>query len=254
MRRMLLGLFCAMWICSARAEPLNVGVAISMKEGMLEIEKAYADQGGSPIEFAFGSSGQIANQIKNGAPIDVFISAADKQVDDLIKAGAVDADTRQVVAGNSIVLIVSKQAKDAPKTFKDLADPRFTKIAIGEPKTVPAGQYAMQVLTAEKIADVLDERLVYGSNVRQVLDYIVRGEVSAAIVYATDARQAGDQVKVIATADAKSHDAVRYPAILVKASKAKDAGRKFLEFLAGDKAQAILKSRGFASPEKTSGK
>ena len=253
MRRILLALLSLSILSVAGAAPLSVGVAISMKEAMLDIQKSFTEQGGD-IEFAFGSSGQIANQIKNGAPIDVFISAADKQVDDLIKSDSVDAATRQVVAGNSIVLIASKEGKDFPVSFKDLADTRFARIAVGEPKTVPAGQYAMQVLKAEKVADAIDGRLVYGSNVRQVLDYVIRGEVAAAIVYATDAKQAAGQVKVVASADEKTHDAVRYPAIVVKASKSKDAARKFLDFLAGDKAQAILKSRGFTLPEKTLGK
>jgi molybdate transport system substrate-binding protein len=253
MRRILLALLSLSILSAAGAAPLSVGVAISMKEAMLDIQKSFTEQGGGDIEFAFGSSGQIANQIKNGAPIDVFISAADKQVDDLIKSDSVDAATRQVVAGNSVVLIAAKDGKDSPRSFKDLAEARFAKIAIGEPKTVPAGQYAMQVLKAEKVADAVDERLVYGSNVRQVLDYVIRGEVAAAVVYATDAKQAA-QVKVVATADEKTHDAVRYPAIVVKASKSKEAARKFLDFLAGDKAQAILKGRGFTLPEKTLGK
>ena len=254
MRRILLALLSLFILSVVGAAPLSVGVAISMKEAKLDIQKSFTEQGGGDIEFAFGSSGQIANQIKNGAPIDVFISAADKQVDDLIKSDSVDAATRQVVAGNSVVLIAAKDGKDSPRSFKDLAETRFAKIAIGEPKTVPAGQYAMQVLKAEKVADAVDSRLVYGSNVRQVLDYVIRGEVAAAIVYATDAKQAAAQVKVVATADEKTHDAVRYPAIVVKASKSKEAARKFLDFLAGDKAQAILKGRGFTLPEKTLGK
>jgi molybdate transport system substrate-binding protein len=192
-------------------------------------------------------------QIQSGAPIDAFIAAADKQVDDLAKAGLLDEATRRIVAGNALVLIVPPDAKDAPNAFEKLADSNVARLAIGEPKTVPAGRYAQQVLRSLKLIDKLSDRLVYGANVRQVLDYVIRGEVSAGIVYQTDAIEAGDKVKVVATADAKWHDRIVYPAVVIKASAGHDAAKRFLDYLATDQAKAILQSRGFTpAPSPTS--
>ena len=219
---------------------------------MKDIAAAYEKEAGDKVRFTFGSSGQLMAQVRNGAPIDAFVSAADKQVDALIETGHLDKATRCVVAGNALVLVVPADAKDgAPASFDDLKDPKHRRVAIGEPKTVPAGQYAMQVLEKHGVARPLREgrRLVYGANVRQVLDYVLRGEVSAGLVYATDARQAGeDGVRVVATADAASHDAIVYPAGVVTASRKREAAARFLEFLQGEKARAILKEHGFSIP------
>jgi molybdate transport system substrate-binding protein len=190
-------------------------------------------------------------QVGNGAPIDAFISAADKQVDALIEKGHLDKATRRVVAGNRLVLIVPADAKSAPALFKDLADAKHRRVAVGEPKTVPAGQCATQVLEKLGVADALAGRLVYGANVRQVLDYVTRGEVAAGIVYATDAKAAGDdKVRVVATADPEMHDPIVYPAAVVTKSGKRQAAARFLDFLGGDTARQILEDRGFLVVEK----
>jgi molybdate transport system substrate-binding protein len=233
----------------AVAEPVRVSAAISLKDALEEAARAYKAAGGGEVEFVFGSSGELMAQIKAGAPADAFISAAGKQVDDLVRAGKVDEATRRVVAGNRLVLIVPAGAaaagKARPGGFKDLADPAVGRVAIGEPRTVPAGQYAMQVLIALRLADGLGDRLVYGSNVRQVLDYVERGEAAAGVVYATDAKQAGDKVKVVATADPTTHDPIVYPAVVVRASRHKAEAQRFLDFLASEKGKAILAGYGF---------
>lgn len=229
----------------AAAEPVRVSAAISLKDALAEAAKAYKVAGGGDVEFAFGSSGELMAQIKNGAPVDAFISAANKQVDDLSKAGKIDDATRRVVAGNRLVLVVPASAKAPPAGFKELADPGVKRVSIGEPRTVPAGQYATQVLKALKVDSALGDRLVYGSNVRQVLDYVERGEVAAGVVYSTDAKQSGDKVKVVATADAALHDPIVYPAVIVRNSRNKAEAQKFLDFLAGDKGKAILATYGF---------
>lgn len=236
---------------AARGETVSVAVAISLKDAMEGIAAAYKAESGDEVTFTLGSSGQLMAQIGNGAPIDAFISAANKQVDALIEKGKLDKATRRVVAGNRLVLIVPAGAKSAPASFNDLADPKHRRLAVGEPKTVPAGQYAKQVLEKLGVADALAGRLVYGANVRQVLDYVTRGEVAAGIVYATDAKAAGnDKVRVVATADPATHDPIVYPAAVVTKSDKRQAAARFLEFLAGEKARTILKDRGFLVPEK----
>jgi molybdate transport system substrate-binding protein len=229
----------------ALADSISVSAAISTKEAMTDIAKAFEDQTHVHVDLTFGSSGALAAQIRNGAPVDLFISAANKEVDDLSKAGLVDDPTRRMVAGNELVLIVPAGSKGSVSNFEQLKDPAVRRLAIGEPKTVPAGQYAMQVLTRLNLQSELESRLVYGLNVRQVLDYVERGEVSAGIVYATDARQAGPKVKVVATAKASLHEPVVNPAVVVKASGNKALAVKFLDFVLSDKGQAALAAHGF---------
>jgi molybdate transport system substrate-binding protein len=235
------GLFCQV----ARAEMIRVGAAISLREAMTEIAKMYKADVSDDVELNFGSSGQLAAQIENGARIDLFISAANAQVEQLVKDRLVDQATRRVVAGNDLVLIVPAAAKDPPTGFKDLAERRFKRIAIGNPKTVPAGEYAMQTLKAMKLAEAVEARLIFGTNVRQVLDYVERGEVSAGVVYATDAREAGERVKVVEKAEAATHKPIEYPAVIIRSSKNPAAAKRFLDYLGGEKARKILAEKGF---------
>jgi molybdate transport system substrate-binding protein len=231
---------------ASRAETITVAAAVSLKEAVTEISQAYQAESGDKVEFTFGSSGQLMAQIKSGAPIDVFISAANKQMDDLMKDGLIDNSTRRIIAGNELVLIVPSNADNSVNDFKSLAKDSVKKIAIGEPKTVPAGQYADQVIA--KLELNIKDKLVFGTNVRQVLDYVERGEVSAGIVYATDAKQSGDKVKVVAVAEPSTHEQIVYPSVVVKASAKQTAAKKFLDYLGTEKAIAVLKSKGFTIP------
>ena len=231
------------------AEPITVAAAISLRDALGDVAKAYEADTGRRVRFTFASSGQLMAQVKNGAPIDLFISAAEKQVAELVQDKLVDAASRRVIARNELVLVAPAGAASPPASFKDLADARHRRIALGEPRTVPAGEYAAQVLEHLKLSDAVRGRTVYGSNVRQVLDYVERGEVAAGVVYATDARAAGgDKVRVVARADPSTHAPIVHPAALVTASKKQDAARAFLAYLAGAKAQKLLAARGFAPP------
>jgi molybdate transport system substrate-binding protein len=230
------------------AETITVAAAISLKDALTKVAEQYKADTGEVVEFTLGSSGQLATQILNGAPIDLFISAANKQVDDLSKAGVLDDSTRKVVAGNSLVLIVPPESKSPPGSVKALAEAGVTKIAIGEPKSVPAGQYAEQALKHAGIADTVKDKLVLGTNVRQVLDYVQRGEVSAGLVYATDAKVAGEKARITCTVDEGDHEPIVYPAAVVQASSKHAAAVRFLDFLISEKGQSGLKEFGFAPP------
>jgi molybdate transport system substrate-binding protein len=230
----------------ARAERVTVFAAVSLKEALTDIKAGYERASGDELEFSFGASGQLATQIKEGAPADVFISAAEKQAKELIDAKVADESSRVVIAANRLVLIVPADAEKPVSGFSELADARVKRISIGQPRTVPAGEYATQVLTKLNILDAVRERLVYGTNVRQVLDYVRRGEVDAGIVYATDAASE-PKVKVVATADEKLHDPIIYPAVVIRREKGNAAGAKrFLDHLQSDAARQILRTRGFA--------
>jgi molybdate transport system substrate-binding protein len=233
---------------AAFAGTVNVSAAVSLKEAMTDAAKAFESRTGQHVALTFGASGTLAAQIVNGAPVDAFISAASKQVNELDKAGMVEAGSRRVVARNALVLIVPPDEQNPPADFKSL--PETTgKIAIGEPKTVPAGQYAMEVLRKLQIADKIADRVVYGASVRQVLDYVQRGEAAAGIVYATDAKEAGDAVKVAAVAEERWHEPIVYPGVVIKGCADPDGAKKFLDFLATPAGRAILIARGFLPPD-----
>ena len=231
------------------AGELRVGAAASLQEVLREVAAVYEKRTGEKLLLHFGSSGQLMSQVRNGAPVDVFISAAQRQVDELEKDGLVAGDTRRVIAGNALVLVVPAGAKDAPDGFPALASPSVKRVAVGEPKTVPAGEYAAQALRHAGVADALRGRLVFGANVRQVLGYVERGEVSAGVVYATDAKAAGDKVRVAAVADAAAHDPIVYPAVVVAASTRRESAARFLDYLATDDARAAFTARGFTAAD-----
>ena len=236
----------------ASADTINVSAAASLKDVLTDLaaqhKTAQGGGGGDEVSFTFGASGQLATMIQDGAPVDLFISAAGKQVDDLVQAGIADPATRRIIAGNTLVLIVPAGDKNAPASFADLADARFPKIAIGNPPSVPAGDYALQTLTALHLADKLADRLIFGTNVRQVLAYVEDADVSAGIVYATDAKESGDKVKVIATADEKLHAPIIYPAVLLKSAKNKATAASFLDFLVSAQAAKAFAAKGFLVP------
>jgi molybdate transport system substrate-binding protein len=232
----------------ARAETITVSAAISLKEAVEDAARAYEKQGGDDrVELNVGSSGQLMAQIERGAPVDLFISAAAKQVDELLAAGKLDPTSRAVVATNQLVLVVPTDAARPPTSFDDLRDANFKRISIGHPDSVPAGQYAMQVLEKLGLREPLKQRLIYGANVRQVLSYVERGEVDAGIVYHTDALISGDKVRIIATADPAWHAPIEYPAAIVTGSRRREAAQRFFNFLRSERGQRILASHGFGA-------
>ena len=184
-------------VASTHAAEITVFAAVSLTDSLKEIAAAYEKESGDHATFNFDSSGKLAAQIKQGAPVDAFVSADNDQMDKLIASGKVDKKASRMIVGNSLVLIAPADEKDAPKSFADLAIDHGKKIAIGEPKTVPAGRYAMQTLKSLKLDEAVSPRLVYGESVRQVLIYVEQDEVYAGIVYSTDAIQAGNKVKMI---------------------------------------------------------
>jgi molybdate transport system substrate-binding protein len=229
----------------AADQTISVSAAISLKPVLLGMKEDFEKSSDAKVTFNFGASGALAGQIKAGAPVDVFISAAQKQVDDLDKAGLLDDATVGVVARNRLVLIVPAKAQAGPKSLDDLRDAKVGKVAIGQPKTVPAGDYASQVLAKKGLTEALADKLVLGTNVRQVLDYVIRGEVDAGLVYTTDAIDAGDAVRVVETVDASLHQPIVYPCVVVKGTAHPKEAAAFLEYMKGEKGQAVLAVHGF---------
>lgn len=229
---------------------LTISAAISLKDAFDAMGKAFQSATGKKINFNYASSGALQRQIENGAPVDVFASAGEKQMDEINKDGFIDPPTRQDFAKNSIVLVVLRDSNLKIESFDDLRSSEITRIAIGNPKTVPAGQYAEESLKNLTLNEVLKTKLIFAENVRQVLDYVVRGEVDAGIVYATDAKTANDKIREIAVAGDASHSPILYPIAVVKESRQKKAAREFVDFVLSEKGQNILQQFGFTTAMK----
>lgn len=222
---------------------ITVSAASSLQESLTEVAHLFEAEAKERVVLNFGASGALAQQIANGAPVDVFISAAEKPIDDLEKIGNVLPGTRQIVARNVLVL-VAPVGQSQLQAFADLSQETVKKIAIGEPATVPAGQYAMETFASLKLLDRVASKLIFGQSVRQVLTYVETANVDAGVVYATDA-MSSKKVRVVAEADAKSHAAIVYPAAVLKASKKIDVAKRFATFLVSSEAQAIFIRHGF---------
>jgi molybdate transport system substrate-binding protein len=167
------------------------------------------------LVYNFASSGSLQRQIEQGAPVDVFISAAPRHMDALAAKGLLLADSRQDLLTNQVVLVTQADGQangEAIFEFEALTDDRVQTITIGDPDSVPAGQYAKQVLDSLGLYDSLQgaNKLVFAKDVRQVLTYVETGNVEAGLVYATDAALS-PQVKVVAMAPVGSHQPIVYP-------------------------------------------
>lgn len=233
-------------ILRVNADPvvLTVSAAISLKAPLETLKTGFEKANpGIRVVYNFGSSGALQQQIVNGAPVDVFISAAAKQMDGLERAGLIIPGSRCVLAGNTIVLIAPSDGR-APGGFEGLSSDQIKRIAIGEPKSVPAGMYAMEILEHFGLSNAVKDKLVYAKDVRQVLVYVESGNVDAGFVYGSDV--AGSKaVRVVVEAPAGSHQKVEYPAAVVKASAHASEAEEFLAFLRSAEASALFKSFGF---------
>ncbi len=227
---------------------LTISAAASLKDVMEEIEPLYEQEHpGTEIIYNFASSGSLQRQIEQGAPVDIFISAATKQIDALEKQDLLLTETRRDLLENQMVLVVpASNQKNNQKVdnFNDLTTKEIQMIALGEPKSVPAGKYAQEVLTAFKIAAQVNAKAVYAKDVRQVLNYVATGNVEAGIVYRTDA-QVSDRVKIAAIAPETSHSPVMYPIAVIKDSDNPEAATELVEFLTTAEAQAVFEEYGF---------
>jgi molybdate transport system substrate-binding protein len=231
---------------AAASQELTVSAAISLKNAFTDIGAAFETQHARvKVLFNFGASGGLREQIRAGAPADLFASAALKDMDILDADGLMLRDSRVDFVSNAMVLIRPSASKVVVTSFDDLRRPEVAKIAVGDPVSVPAGRYADEVLRSLGLADVLRNKLVFAGNVRQVLDYVVRNEVDAGMVYATDAKTLPGDVVVVARAPESTHKPILYPIAVVKGSMNEATAREFISFLRSGTARSILERCGF---------
>jgi molybdate transport system substrate-binding protein len=230
---------------SAGAE-LTVSVAISMKEAVEEIGRRFVDASpGTLLRYNFGASGELQKQIEAGAPIDVFVSAAQRQMDELERHGLVVSATRRVFARNVLVVAVPSDSRLDLAKPADLLDARVGRLVIGNPRSVPAGQYAEESLRALAVWERVRSRVVFAENVRQALEYVARGEVDAGVVYATDLTTRRRGVKEAFRLPEDSYRPIVYPAAVVAGSTQRPLAAAFVAWLAGPHGRAVLARLGF---------
>ncbi len=231
----------------ASAQAITVSAAASLTNAFKEIGARFElEVPGATLRFNFGASGVLLQQIAHGAPVDVYASADQATMDRGLAQSLFDAASRVDFATNKLVLIVPAEGVTGVTGVKDLESPEVRRIAVGKPATVPAGRYAKEALSSAGAWDRLERKLVYADNVRQVLDYVSRGEVAAGFVYATDAAIMKDKVKAVETVTGDAP--VSYPVAIVSDSRQKALAARFIGFLATPPAREILARFGFDAP------
>ena len=229
---------------TSHTEEVTVSAAASLKEALETIRPLYEKANPQvTITYNFASSGSLQRQIEQGAPVDIFFPAATQQMDALQNKGLLLQATRQDLLTNRMVL-VAPQDNQTIKSFADLTTKSVTKIALGEPKSVPAGTYAQEVINTLQINRTIQPKVIYGKDVRQVLHYVATGNVDGGIVYLTDAK-VFPEVKIIAQAPNNSHGAIVYPVAVVKDSPKSEEAKKLLKFLFSSEAKVVFEDYGF---------
>ncbi len=232
---------------AAQAAEVTVSAAASLSNAFRELAPIFeAAHPGTKLQFNFASSGALLQQIAQGAPLDVFASADQETMDQAQSQGLVAADKRRNIVSNRLVLIVPAAAAKTPKAVSELTQPGYARIAIGLPASVPVGRYTRGVLEAAGLWRAIEPKMIGANNVSQALDYVARGEVDAAFVYATDAPLMADKVKVAFSVP--TANPILYPAAPLVQGRSAAMGERFVEFLVSPAAQAVLARYGFGKP------
>ncbi|MER1966003.1 molybdate ABC transporter substrate-binding protein [Castellaniella sp. GW247-6E4] len=231
----------------AMAADLLVSAAASLTNAFKDLATQYeAAHPGLQVQTNFGASDVVLQQIVQGAPADVFASADQKAMDRAVEAKAVDPATRRDFVRNEVVLIVPVDNPSGIGSLADLHGDRVTRVAFGNPASVPVGRYTQAALEQSGDWQAVHSREILGQNVRQVLSYVERGEVDAGFVFATDAALMQDKVKVVQVLQTPTP--VVYPIALVRRDGRAPGAQGFLDYVLSDAGQAVLAKYGFAKP------
>ncbi|MCR5806307.1 MAG: molybdate ABC transporter substrate-binding protein [Oscillospiraceae bacterium] len=230
---------------STAKEEITILAAASLTDVCGELESMYnSTHPDVSLVFSFGSSGALQTQIEEGAPADIFFSASTKQMDALDEKGLMDKDSINMLLENKIVLVVPADSDKGITSFDDVVTDKVKMIGLGEPESVPAGQYAEQVFITLGTLEDVKAKANYGTDVRTVLSWVETGDVDCGVVYATDAYST-DKVKIAAEAPDGSCKKVIYPVGIVGSSAHVDAAKKFEDFLTSQEAMEVFEKFGF---------
>lgn len=231
----------------AGAADLVVSAAASLTNAFRDVGTAFEQaHPGSKVVFNFAATGPLLQQIAQGAPVDVFASADQASMDKAAAQHLIADGTRFDFAANSLVVIVPAGAAAVPARIADLAEDRFKRVSIGNPASVPVGRYASEALAANGLTDRLAAKIILADSTRQVLAYVVRGEVDAGFVYMTDAAIQKDKVKVALSAPTRTP--ISYPIARIAGSANAALADSFIAYVRSPAAQQILARYGFSKP------
>lgn len=223
---------------------LTISAAASLTDAMDELKEIYEAENNVELTFNFAGSGKLAQQIQQGAPVDVFISANENWLDTLLEVGLIDADSTTDVTGNKLVLIAEKDTTLAYDSFSDINVKELSNIAVGKPESVPAGEYTKKALEAIDKWEEIEPYIVYAKDVRQVLTYVETGNAEIGFVYESDALSS-DKVEILTESNPKEHDPIIYPGGVTTETEQEEVAEDFLAFMTSDEAQEILETYGF---------
>jgi molybdate transport system substrate-binding protein len=233
------------------AGDITLSAASSLTDAFKEIALSFEQKHpGTKVYLNVAASGALLQQMSKGAPVDVAAFADIETMDQAQSLGLVKESDRTLFASNTLVMIVPKESRLDIKELKDLTRPEFKRIALGNPASVPAGRYAKKAFDAHATWETISPKFIYTQNVRQALDYAVRGEVDASIVFSTDARLKLDKLRVIQDLAELKNIAIHYPIAVAKHSKNPAESQAFVEFVMSVQGQSILNKFGFTKTAK----
>ena len=231
----------------AAAADLMVAAATSLTNAFTEIGKAYEKtKPDVRVLFTFGASGQLVQQVSRGAPVDVLATADQESMDRADTLRLIYRDSRANFAGNKLLMIAPADSALDLSKLQALTTVQVHQIAIGTPESVPVGGYAKLALEKAGLWEQLKPKYIYAQNVRQSLDYVIRGEVDVGFVYASDA--AISPVKIRVGSEVALDKPIHYPIVAVKGFGQENRAREFIAFVRSAPAQAILQKYGFLTP------
>lgn len=219
---------------------LMIMAAASLSDALNEMKDVYEQENDVELVINYGASGQLRQQILQGAPADLFLSASLTDMEQVDEEGEV-VESMDLLK-NQLVLIATPEMAEEVQGWDGLLSDAYQSLAIGQPETVPAGRYAKQALENLGLWDEVEERTLFGKDVRQVLTYVETGNADIGIVYATDANSSGEQIVELELAPAGSHDSIVYPLGLLAET---DEAHHFYEWLQQEEALTIFESYGF---------
>ena len=229
----------------AQSGELRIAAAADLTRAFGEMGRVYEQQTGQKTVMIFGASGQLAKQIENGAPYDVFASANEDYVTQLERKNLIVSGTKQTYAQGKLVLWTRKGGPPLPATLADLLQPRYTRIAIANPTSAPYGLLAKQALQSAGVWDRVQAKLVTGENIQQTLQFAVSGNADIAFVSRS---LASDGAGVFKPVPDNLYPPLSQTLAVLQSSQQPDQARRFALFVTGRQGQAILKKYGFEAP------
>ncbi len=231
----------------AQAQELVVSAAASLTNAFKAVGQAFEQsKPGARVTFNFAASGPLLAQIQQGAPVDVFASADQETMNRAATAKLLNDASRIDFAQNTLVLIVPASAAQTPRQLSDLAGASYARISTGTPATVPVGRYTVGAIELAGLTAPLQPKWIYGESVRQVLNYVARGEVDAGFVYRTDALIEPEKTRIALTVP--TNTPVSYPIAQVATSKNAPLAKDFIAYVRSAPGQEVLQRFGFSKP------